>query len=1466
MAENNQSSKLLLLNLGMGNLQEGLPAITAQVWTARNNMPSQFRGSLPPAPQLAALYQDWKLLYEALHQRLDWQVRLTIIDSVVVSQVSDQDFEFICKQLRRLMNEWLSSESFLGIDRALQTSFQVEDEIQVIFETEDPVLRRLPWHLWKSVEAYLKAEIALSAPQWQHVNPSKSPMGTVRVLGVFGNADGIDLSTERELLSALPGADVVFLEEPDITQLNLALSDIQGWNILFFAGHSQTEGESGRIHLNSTESLTISQMEEALTCAIENGLQISIFNSCDGLGLAKHLEGLNIPHVIVMRELVLDSVAQNFLRHFLKEFASGSSFYFAVREARRQLEELEGDYPCASWLPVICQNPTASSPTWESLRFDRPDQGICPYKGLAYFDCNDEDPKYFYGRNALIEKLLDKVNHSNFVAIVGASGSGKSSVLRAGLLHRIQQQNVGLEQNSQWQIHIMLPGEHPLENLARAFLPNDLDQVSLSVKLEKVQRFISQGSKGLQRLLQDLGDSCHILVVDQFEEIFTLCHKEAERQYFFECLLGVLDDTQDRFRLILSMRADFFGQCLEQQYSGLAQRIEKHLVAILPMTRRELEDAITLPARKVSLTVESELVKQILDDVEDSPAILPLIQYTLTQLWKQRAEKSLQLRTYVQLGGVSGALRLRATEGYNKLSTAQKNAAQHIFLALTHLGVGTEDTRRRVLKKDLITPQHPEALIDETLKLLADENLIVTNQLVENSEKFAQAAVVDVAHEAVIRHWPLLRVWIEANRDLLSHKRRIEMAAEDWCTNNKTKDYLLQGNQLRTARKFRKEQAEKFPLSESAVQLIQVSIKQRATRRRELIGISIVVPFFLSVYAGINIEKYFRLRPFWDTVSRDPPINNPTEVLAIQELVKAGESLQYISLRNANLKGMDFYRSDFSNTVLNKADFTGSDFTESNFHKADLSGAILTKASLAEANLSEAVLINANLSQAAIYDANLSEANLTKANLVETNLIESNLQKANLFEANLDRARISGAKLVQANLNGASLVNARLIKTNLKGAILYHANLQGSNLKSANLEGANLTGANLESANLKSANLKGSNLKGANLKDVKNLTIEQLNQALLCDTQIPLVIEISGYKDCNNQHISNDNFKGLNAKGGNFKGTAFNFGTNFSEANLADTDFSGVDFSSLIFTTPAKGGNAELGKLQVTNFSNANLSGANFSGVNFGISNLKGANLKGANLKGTYLKGAYFIGEDLSSYNVRNNKYYEYYLSHVSELSKTNFYGADLQEAILNGVDFKDSNLQNANLLFASLTFANLSNAKNLSLLQLRYAKLCLTKLPGGLKIDGNRDCNRDSIHRVILANHDLRDLNLNGVNFNYLNLYGFNLSGFNLSGAKLVNADLSNIFAPNASFIKTNLSGANLSLAVFSNANFTYANLSGAILNGTNFNNSNLYKTNLYKTNIMHARNLTMGQLNSARICQTQLPDIIKINPDRDC
>ncbi|MDF5732258.1 MAG: CHASE2 domain-containing protein, partial [Rhizonema sp. PD38] len=292
------------------------------------------------------------------------------IDEADVTHVSDAEFYDVCQELQNQIDTWLDADEFRHIDRQLRMQLAPDDEIRVIIQTEDNQIRKLPWHIWRFFRDYPQAEVSLSPIEFEPGIKAKKSATSVRILAILGDRTGIDVDADRNLLLNLPdNAETVFLVEPKRSELDEQLWDKQGWDILFFAGHSySTDGEIGHIHINSTDSLTISQLRNALNKAIERGLQLAIFNSCDGLGLAQQLDDLHIPQIIVMRLPVPDRVAQEFLKHFIKEFADGQSFYLAVRYAREKLQGLESNFPCASWLPVICQNPAEVSPTWKELR------------------------------------------------------------------------------------------------------------------------------------------------------------------------------------------------------------------------------------------------------------------------------------------------------------------------------------------------------------------------------------------------------------------------------------------------------------------------------------------------------------------------------------------------------------------------------------------------------------------------------------------------------------------------------------------------------------------------------------------------------------------------------------------------------------------------------------------------------------------------------------------------------------------------------------------------------------------------------------------------------------------------------------------------------------------------------------------------------------------------------------------
>lgn len=360
-------SKLIVISLEKGNLNDGFFPVTAQLWETDNSRPIKFTGSLPPAPKIAELYKRFQLIYQALHKRFVSRSGIEV-EPTGLNNVSQVDFSEVQEQLYEAINSWLNSDLFRPIDQKLREKLALDEEFQVIIEASDYLIQRLPWHLWNFIEHYQLCEVAVSTPKYERVIPlPKQKTNQVRILAILGNSQGIDIQQDRKILEKLPNASTVFLVEPSRQELDKWLWDEQGWDILFFAGHSHSQDDKGQIHINPTSILTINELKNALNYAISRGLKIAIFNSCDGLGLARQLSDLQINQVIVMREEIPDFIAQEFLKHFLGAFSEGQSFYLAVRYARERLQGLEEEFPGASWLPVICQNIAEETLTWQEL-------------------------------------------------------------------------------------------------------------------------------------------------------------------------------------------------------------------------------------------------------------------------------------------------------------------------------------------------------------------------------------------------------------------------------------------------------------------------------------------------------------------------------------------------------------------------------------------------------------------------------------------------------------------------------------------------------------------------------------------------------------------------------------------------------------------------------------------------------------------------------------------------------------------------------------------------------------------------------------------------------------------------------------------------------------------------------------------------------------------------------------------
>ncbi len=390
--------KLIVLKLD-GDCEQGFRC-TLKIGE-NNQFPStDFTGSenLPPNPQLAAFEEEhWREKYRGLgsHSRRQQNLVRSIYPflhsdakkntaaepgakglsfRIKPKRISNRPSLNDCKEsgekLAKMLNDWLSSPEFAKVDRLIGDSLNRDEEARVLICTDDKHLQKLPWNRWNLfTERFPQAEPSLSKLNYVKSEIPRKPVrkSKVKILAILGNSAGIDVRKDQKILEKLSNADVRFLVEPKRDEINDQLWE-EAWDIIFFAGHGETENDTGKIYINQTDSLTIDELWYGLRKAVNNGLQLAIFNCCDGLGLARNLDDFQmIPQMILMRELVPDVVAQEFLKCFLKEFVDGKSLYAAAREARRRLESFEDRFPCASWLPIIWQHPAAIPPVWNDF-------------------------------------------------------------------------------------------------------------------------------------------------------------------------------------------------------------------------------------------------------------------------------------------------------------------------------------------------------------------------------------------------------------------------------------------------------------------------------------------------------------------------------------------------------------------------------------------------------------------------------------------------------------------------------------------------------------------------------------------------------------------------------------------------------------------------------------------------------------------------------------------------------------------------------------------------------------------------------------------------------------------------------------------------------------------------------------------------------------------------------------------
>ena len=544
-------------------------------------------------------------------------------------------------------------------------------------------------------------------------------------------------------------------------------------------------------------------------------------------------EGFSAPEIAEQLQLAISSVKFHIANVYGK--LGVNSKRQALTRAR-ELGLLGADTAAVGQPSAVAQLAVAgqpAAPARAAAASEAPAPGESPYKGLRQYD--EADAAGFFGREALAGQLAAQLaGPARFLAVVGASGSGKSSIVRAGLLPALRR-GAGADGQRFDPICLFTPTAHPLEALAVSLtrsgepvtstthLIDDLAHDERALHLY-ARRLASggAGSRGVQHLpttqfgqgqiVRGLNAPTEpaparlLLVVDQFEELFTLCRAEAERQAFISNLLRAADPAASGpVSVLITLRADFYMHCAA--YAELREALATQQVYIGPMAADELRQAVELPARRGRWEFEPGLVDQILRDVSDAPGALPLLSHALLATWQHRRGRTLTLRSYAEAGRVQGAIATTAETVYQSLAPEEQAIARSIFLRLTELGEGTQDTRRRVALAELLPAGGRPADVassadaggnnaagetDSTggsvaavLKTLSDARLITQDE-----------GVVEVAHEALIREWPTLRHWLSEDREGLRLHRRVTEDAQEWAALDHDDSELYRGPKL----------------------------------------------------------------------------------------------------------------------------------------------------------------------------------------------------------------------------------------------------------------------------------------------------------------------------------------------------------------------------------------------------------------------------------------------------------------------------------------------------------------------------------------------------------------------------------------------------------------------------------------------------------------------------------------------
>lgn len=472
---------------------------------------------------------------------------------------------------------------------------------------------------------------------------------------------------------------------------------------------------------------------------------------------------------------------------------------------------------------------------------------VCPFRGLLPY--REEDAPFFFGRQDFTNQLVAAVLRHSFVAVLGASGSGKSSVVRAGLVPWLRS-----DPETVWDVVTLVPTDRPLHSLMNAFSslvwPDLGDEVDRREKANEKASSLERGTLSLRDLTEialgkQPGTHRLLLVVDQWEELYTLCRDGGVIRSFTDQLLDTARTAP--VTVVFTCRADFYGHVLD--YRPLVDRIrEDAQVSLGPMDEKELREVVEAPAAQVGLEFEPALPSRILRDMGEEPGQLPLLSFLLEQLWTQRRGSVLTNEAYDAMGGVEGAIATAAEAVFARLPERDQELLPKVFIQLVSVGEESEDTRRRAAMTTLGEEVRP------LIGGLATARLLVTSceQGIET---------VEVAHEALIRHWERSRGWVDNARSFLTWRKRLEPFVAEWQHRDRTA--LLRGGLLAEAQRWLTER--RLDLDAAEREFIDASIRQQeqeqqaeAGRKRLLVRLSIVSAMAALLATGLGAVAWWQ--------------------------------------------------------------------------------------------------------------------------------------------------------------------------------------------------------------------------------------------------------------------------------------------------------------------------------------------------------------------------------------------------------------------------------------------------------------------------------------------------------------------------------------------------------------------------------------------------------------------------------